>query len=301
MLIAAITKESQLRHDQLIPLPHDQMVLVNVIGAILLVAGVGVYVRMLRRVVSNGGRIRSDLFGLPDTLVAVTITVIFALLLALQLHSPGPGSTSGGGTSSAQTVGGLQVLYNTLPLTVLVVAILGLLIGRNINLRELFGFRRVGFLHGLTLAAGLLILLLPAFLLVSGVAYEFLGKNAQPQELVKIYQDAAKTGKSDILWQIVIAAACIAPVTEEILFRGYCYPVFKRVIGPLPAAFGTSLLFAAVHNNALSFPGLTLLALALTVVYERTGSLLVPILMHAWFNGLSLFVMWWTTTHGLAK
>jgi membrane protease YdiL (CAAX protease family) len=59
------------------------------------------------------------------------------------------------------------------------------------------------------------------------------------------------------------------------------------------------VLFAAIHNNALGFPGLTLLALALTLAYEFTGTLLVPVFMHACFNGISLFVMWWAVRHGV--
>jgi membrane protease YdiL (CAAX protease family) len=116
---------------------------------------------------------------------------------------------------------------------------------------------------------------------------------------VKIYQHAAKTGDSSIIWQVVIAAVGIAPISEEILFRGYIYPVFKRLIGAPPAALGAAVLFAAIHNNALGFPGLTLLALALTLTYEFTGSLLVSVFMHAWFNGISLLAMWWSARHGL--
>jgi membrane protease YdiL (CAAX protease family) len=115
---------------------------------------------------------------------------------------------------------------------------------------------------------------------------------------VKIFQHAVRTGNGGIILQMVIAAVCIAPVAEEILFRGYIYPVFKRTIGTVPAALGSALLFAAIHGNALGFPGLTLLALALTLAYEFTGSLAVPVFMHAWFNGLSLLGMWLAVRYG---
>ena len=293
MLIAAIAKQ--------IPFPQEQLLLLQVAGLILVIASAALYSRMLRRVSGSGGRVRNDLFGLPDTMLAVTMAVLFALLLVMHWILPEPGRAPGTGQSPAHAVAGFQVLYNALGLALPVAVILAFLIGRNISLPEIFGLRRVGFVHGIVLAGTLLVVLLPMFVLVTLIANEFLGGNAEQQDLIKIYQEAAKTGKSSILWQVVIAAVCIAPVTEEILFRGYFYPVFKRAIGPLPAAFGTSLFFAAIHNNALSFPGLTLLALALTLVYERTGSLLVPMLMHAWFNGVSLTYMWWVVTHNLMQ
>jgi membrane protease YdiL (CAAX protease family) len=143
-------------------------------------------------------------------------------------------------------------------------------------------------------------MLLPLFMLVTSIAYQFLDGHTESQELVKIYQHAAKTGKSEVLWQVLVAAVIIAPVTEEILFRGYFYGVLKRFAGPVPAALGVSLLFGAIHNNALGFPGLTLLALGLTLAYEWSGSILVSIFMHAWFNATSLLVMWWATNRGMS-
>jgi membrane protease YdiL (CAAX protease family) len=167
------------------------------------------------------------------------------------------------------------------------------------SLSDIFGLRRVGVVRAVVTAAGAIFLLLPIFFVVTMIAYQFLGNHAEQQELVKVYQHATKTGKKEIVWQVGVAAVCIAPVTEELLFRGYIYPVFKRVFGALPAALGSSVLFAAIHNNALGFPGLTVLALGLTLLYERTGSIVVPVFMHAWFNGVTLFFMWWAVRHEL--
>lgn len=293
MFIATIAKE--------IPLPLDQMILLNVVGCILLIIGVMTYSRLIRRVNRDGGHVRSELLGLPDILVAVTLAVLLGLLLLLQWFAPETAHAHSAGESPPHEIKGIHVIYGALQFALPVLAILALLIGRNISPIDVFGLKRVGFFHALALAGALLLLLLPIFLMVTAVAYQFLGEHAEQQELVKVYQHAAKAGKRDIIWQVAIAAVCIAPVTEEILFRGYFYPVFKRLLGPLPAAFGTSFLFAAIHNNALGFPGLALLALALTLVYERTGSIIVPIFMHAWFNGANLFFMWWAAQHDFVK
>jgi len=290
VFIGAITKE--------IPLPQDQSVLLNVFGSLLLVVSGVTYLRLVRRVGREGGRVRSDLFGAPDVLVAVTLAAFLAMLLLLQWIAPAAAHAHGGGAAPSKEVTGLQVIYGSLQFALPVLAILAILIGRNISLPEVFGFRRVGIVRAFALGVALLLLLVPLFLLVTSIAYQFLDRHAEQQELVKIYQNAAKAGKRDLAWEIAFAAVCIAPITEEILFRGYFYPVFKRLFGALPAALGTSVLFAAIHNNAIGFPGLALLALALTLAYERTGSILVPILMHASFNGANLLFMWWAVKNG---
>jgi membrane protease YdiL (CAAX protease family) len=211
---------------------------------------------------------------------------------------PKPPETAG---AAGDGVTGLQIIYGALQFALPVAAIIALLIARGVSLPMLFGLKRVGLVRAIGIAAGLVLLLLPVFMVVTSIAYQFLDGHAEQQELVKVYQRAAKTGKSEIIWQVMVAAVVIAPITEEVLFRGYFYPVLKRIAGPLPAALGISVVFGAIHNNALGFPGLTVLALALTLAYEWSGSIVVSIFMHAWFNATSLFAMWWATSHGLMQ
>ncbi len=291
MLVATLTND--------IKLPADQVILLNAVALCLLFAGIFVYRKMLSRVGDRGGLVRSDLFGLPDVLVTGTLVVLLVLLVAMQWVVPSsPKPPDAPGASGGAT--GLQIIYGALQFALPVAAILAFLIARGISLPVIFGLKRVSLWRAIGIAAGLIMLLIPLFMLVTTIAYQFLDGHAEPQEMVKIYQKAAKTGKSEILWQVMVAAVVIAPITEEILFRGYFYAVLKRIAGPMPAALGISLLFGAIHNNALGFSGLTLLALGLTLAYEWSGSLLVSIFMHAWFNATSLFVMWWATNHGIA-
>lgn len=292
MLVASLTKE--------IPLPADQLILLNVVALVLLFAGIHVYRKMIRRVGIQGGLVRSDLFGLPDLLVTGVLVVLLLLLVLMQWVVPvAPKPPDAAGSPAGVT--GLQIIYGALQFALPVAAILALLIARGVSLPMLFGLKRVGLPRAIGIAAGLVLLLLPVFMLVTSIAYQFLDGHAEQQELVRVYQRAAKSGKSDILWQVMVAAVVIAPITEEILFRGYFYAVLKRIAGPLPAALGISLLFGAIHNNAVGFPGLTVLALALTLAYEWSGSIVVSMFMHAWFNATSLFAMWWATRHGLMQ
>ncbi len=87
------------------------------------------------------------------------------------------------------------------------------------------------------------------------------------------------------------AAILLAPVAEEILFRGILYPAVKQAGFPRLALWGTTLLFAAVHMNLVTFVPLTVLALVLTALYERTNNLLAPITAHALFNALNFVTL----------
>jgi membrane protease YdiL (CAAX protease family) len=79
----------------------------------------------------------------------------------------------------------------------------------------------------------------------------------------------------------------LAPIAEEILFRGILYPLVKRAGYPKLALFGTAIIFAAIHVNLVIFIPLFVLALLLTFLYERTGNLLAPIVAHSVFNLLN--------------
>ena len=82
-------------------------------------------------------------------------------------------------------------------------------------------------------------------------------------------------------------AVLLVPFAEEMLFRGILYPAIKQAGFPRLALWGTSLLFAAVHTNVVTFVPLTVLALLLAALYERTNNLLAPIAAHAMFNAMN--------------
>jgi membrane protease YdiL (CAAX protease family) len=86
-------------------------------------------------------------------------------------------------------------------------------------------------------------------------------------------------------------AILLAPVAEELLFRGILYPAIKQAGFPRLALWGTTLLFAAVHMNMVTFVPLAVLALVLTALYERTNNLLAPITAHAVFNALNFLTL----------
>jgi membrane protease YdiL (CAAX protease family) len=84
-------------------------------------------------------------------------------------------------------------------------------------------------------------------------------------------------------------AIVVAPFVEELVFRGLIYPTLKQNGFPRLALWGTSLLFAAIHDNLMILLPLTFLAVVLTLLYEATDNLLAPMLAHSVFNCVNFF------------
>jgi membrane protease YdiL (CAAX protease family) len=107
------------------------------------------------------------------------------------------------------------------------------------------------------------------------------------QESVKLLQT---TEDPALLWLMALAAVLVAPLCEELLFRGYLYPVAKKFTGPWLAACSSALFFAAAHGNLSALLPLFLFGLLLVWIYEKTGSLWAPIAVHFCFNGATVTV-----------
>ncbi len=124
-----------------------------------------------------------------------------------------------------------------------------------------------------------------------------LNRETPVQEAVQLLQNTHN--HTSLAVQIVFAVA-IAPVAEEVLFRGILYPAIKRLGFPCIALWGTSVLFAAIHANLPIFLPLVALAVALAMLYEYTDNLLAPITAHAIFNSVNLLGFFYdrSMTHG---
>lgn len=86
-------------------------------------------------------------------------------------------------------------------------------------------------------------------------------------------------------------AVVVAPVVEEILFRGILLPVLARRLGAAVGLALTAIGFAALHADVGSFAALAVFSVALSMAWARSGTLWVPILMHALFNGVNLVLL----------
>lgn len=87
---------------------------------------------------------------------------------------------------------------------------------------------------------------------------------------------------------IGISAVLIAPVAEELCFRGFIYPILKRGTNLWFAAIVTSLIFGLAHASIAHVIPLAVLSLILIWSYERSKTIAVPIAIHTVFNLLTV-------------
>lgn len=111
-------------------------------------------------------------------------------------------------------------------------------------------------------------------------------------------QESVQTLEMAVSWVhrfgLGLVTIVIAPIAEEMFFRGILYPAVKRAGFPRLAFWGTALVFAGVHLNLVTFVPLVVLALGLALLYERTDNLWAPITAHALFNALNFVILYST-------
>ena len=140
-------------------------------------------------------------------------------------------------------------------------------------------------------AVGWAALAMFSFYLVSGV-YSALVQPDAAQDVVESLGGDEGTFGLVIAGLMVIA---VAPVVEEIFFRGFFYRALRSRFSTLAAAGMNGLLFGSIHFNGsaeslLIIPPLAILGALFCLVYEKTGSLYPVIGMHAFNNSLAYAV-----------
>jgi membrane protease YdiL (CAAX protease family) len=140
----------------------------------------------------------------------------------------------------------------------------------------------------LALALSSLIGILAVSFLWTLLLRQALGEPPESQAPVRLFAGAVTRLDVAALVVLALAAVVVAPLVEELLFRGVLYPWLRRRLAPGWAAVAVSALFCAVHINLAASLPVGLLSLILCAVYERSGNLHEPILIHACFNGSSL-------------
>jgi uncharacterized protein len=124
------------------------------------------------------------------------------------------------------------------------------------------------------------------------VAYDlyFLIVNSSGQEKDLVKEIGGDAGTAGVLAACALVSV-VAPICEELLFRGFMFRALSNWRGPWQAAVITGLLFGIVHGLSapiVDLAPLAFLGFVLCVVYYRTGSLYLCILMHSVNNSLAL-------------
>ena len=122
-----------------------------------------------------------------------------------------------------------------------------------------------------------------------GVANESVPKARQDNRhaLVKVLQDDPPVR---LVILILVTACLLAPLVEELFFRGYLFSVLASRLGPVAAMFATGTLFGLAHFAVVPpkiLPVLALLGVALGWLRHQTGSVVPGIAVHAFVNSLA--------------
>jgi membrane protease YdiL (CAAX protease family) len=228
---------------------------------------------------NSHGNVWTSPFGVVEAIFSGLVFFLASAMITAAPADPLPPSVSG-------------VLQGSLffsAIAVMAIAYFGWI--RRLDIVELFGLGR---LKGWPLVGIAVAWFIPAALAGLATKYGFdqfvwrvAGMELENQQLV----NALKEGGVGLKLTIFLSAVVIAPLTEEILFRGLMYASVKRYTERYFAAVFSALAFALLHANLSSFAPLFVLGMFFALAYEITGCLAVSILMHAFFNAVSVLLI----------
>jgi len=88
-----------------------------------------------------------------------------------------------------------------------------------------------------------------------------------------------------------IAVTIVAPLAEELLFRGIVHRLVRRLWGAGPATIISGLVFGLLHYEPWYLFGLIGLGFLLSYIYEATRSLTPCVVTHGVYNGISFYLL----------
>ena len=239
------------------------------------------------------GRLASDVevssgtAGLADVLLIIGLTLLNGLTYLVGEGDASAGEGKAVVITTAQVVGSSMIQVQFAVLLVLYLRLV-----RGLSPVAFLGLRSRSFLQVLVWAVGALLvtgLLMNAAMV--GWWHGVLG-TAPPEDSDQVIVQAFQQSKdAGLRLSIIVAAGLVAPVVEELVYRGLIYGFARSLIGHWPAAVLSSAIFALVHVDAVASLPLFVLALGLATAYDRSRSLWVPVLMHMLFNAWNLAAM----------
>ena len=128
---------------------------------------------------------------------------------------------------------------------------------------------------------GLQLIALP---LLYGLMGRFI--DVDPGESARMIVDLVD-GPLDVVL-LTFAVVLVAPVVEEIFYRGVFLPALANAAGPIVGVTGSALIFALVHQQLVVIPGLTLFGLVVAWQTATTGRIGPAIVTHMAFNATTV-------------
>jgi len=225
----------------------------------------------------------------PDAVLALCMAILFSMALGMMLNGLAAHYLKGLSPEDAQL---LQFVVGILSFQGAVLVLAGFFLQfHQLTWTEAFGLRNSTWLRValVSLSSGVIILVVGLELgWLSGEVMSHWGLKPEAQEAVQVLQQTMSPERRLIYG---VAALGLAPIAEEVLFRGLIYPAIKQTGRTRLALWGTSLLFAGIHMNLMGLVPLTFVAVMLTWLYEATDNLLAPMVAHCFFNTANFILL----------
>jgi len=164
----------------------------------------------------------------------------------------------------------------------LVLPVLAILAARRAGWRSL-GFRTFT-MNNLALGCGLLVATY-MLIVVHNTILLALGVPTQAEAMLKLLELA------DSPWGIALGGVFVAPLVEEIVFRGFLFQGLRQVYGSRKAILVSSLAFAVMHLQLEALIPTFVLGCSLAYVFDRANSILPGALLHLLVNLLGIGVV----------
>jgi uncharacterized protein len=158
-----------------------------------------------------------------------------------------------------------------------------LLIARGTNLRETFALRRPGSLRRVAWQTAATL----GAIWVLGAALNPVLNAGEEQGFVP---SEWRSDKALAFAANAVVVAGVAPIVEELLFRGLGYSLVGAWLGTTAAVLVTSVSFAAAHGLLEGLPILIGFGVAVALLRKATASVYPGIILHSLFNGAALAV-----------
>jgi uncharacterized protein len=142
------------------------------------------------------------------------------------------------------------------------------------------GLRAFPAMRGIAWVIGGLLVILAINAVWEGIRQQF-GWPGQP-DFLPIFGE----GIGGLLLALFLGGV-VAPVAEEVFFRGYLYAGARHVWGVAWGAIVSSVVFAVVHVVPGVLPPIFVMALIFVLIYERTRSIWPGIILHGVVNSLA--------------
>ena len=153
-----------------------------------------------------------------------------------------------------------------------------------VDSKSIINFRSC-FRESIKITIYILLLLVPVIAFINYFS-SFLLFDFTPQQSVVSIKD-----ENSITISKILSLCLLAPVIEEIYFRGILLSTIKLIIGPFWAVLLSSIYFSIIHLNILVSPTLFVLGITLGIIAILTKSVLPSIILHALFNGLMIYLI----------